>query len=320
MIAIIIPYYKLEFFEATLESLKNQTDKRFKVYIGNDSSPEDPKPLLNKYKDAFDYNYIFFDSNLGGTSLVKQWQRCIALTETEEWIMILGDDDVLSNNVVDLFYKNRGEIENQKINVVRFSTKVINEKDEVVSGKFDHPVLENGQDFLTRKFSKKTRSSLSEYLFKKEVVVQKKFKDLPLAWHSDDLAVLEFSTPNFIYSINEASLFIRVSNLSITGDSSSNDRKNWATFEFFKILFTEYNFLFTRLQKKTFLNKLEIAFLNIPSFQNYKTVINYHFEQISFGSAINFQLRLIKYRIISILKKLKMFKIVYALYAKILNK
>lgn len=320
MIAIIIPYYKLDFFEATLESLKNQTDKRFKVYIGNDSSPEDPKPLLKKYKDAFDYNYNFFDSNLGGTSLIKQWQRCIALTETEEWIMILGDDDVLSNNVVDLFYKNQEEIENQKINVVRFSTKVINEKDEVVSGKFDHPVLENGQDFLTRKFSKKTRSSLSEYLFKKEVVVQKKFKDLPLAWHSDDLAVLEFSTPNFIYSINEASLFIRVSNLSITGDSSSNDRKNWATFEFFKILFTEYNSLFTKLQKKTFLNKLEIAFLNIPSFQNYKTVINYHFEQISFGSAINFQLRLIKYRIVSILKKLKMFKIVYALYAKILNK
>lgn len=320
MIAIIIPYYKLEFFQATLESLKNQTDKRFKVYIGNDSSPEDPKPLLNKYKDAFDYNYNFFDSNLGGISLVKQWQRCIALTETEEWIMILGDDDVLSNNVVDLFYKNQEEIENQKINVVRFSTKVINENDEVVSGKFDHPVLENGQDFLTRKFSKKTRSSLSEYLFKKEVVVQKKFKDLPLAWHSDDLAVLEFSTPNFIYSINEASLFIRVSNLSITGDSSSNDRKNWSTFEFFKILFTEYNSLFTKLQKKTFLNKLEIAFLNIPSFQNYKTVINYHFEQISFGSAINFQLRLIKYRIVSILKKLKMFKIVYALYAKILNK
>lgn len=320
MIAIIIPYYKLEFFQATLESLKNQTDKRFKVYIGNDSSPEDPKPLLNKYKDAFDYNYIFFDSNLGGTSLVKQWQRCIALTETEEWIMILGDDDVLSNNVVDLFYKNQEEIENQKINVVRFSTKVINENDEVVSGKFDHPVLEKGQDFLTRKFSKKTRSSLSEYLFKKEMVVQKKFKDLPLAWHSDDLAVFEFSSPNFIYSINEASLFIRVSNLSITGDSSSNDRKNWATFEFFKILFTEYNSLFTKLQKKIFLNKLEIAFLNIPSFQNYKTVINYHFEQISFGSAINFQLRLIKYRIVSILKKLKMFKIVYALYAKILNK
>ncbi|OCB70586.1 hypothetical protein B0A79_13575 [Flavobacterium piscis] len=320
MIAIIIPYYKLEFFEATLESLKNQTDKRFKVYIGNDSSPEDPKPLLNKFKDTFEYSYHFFDSNLGGTSLVRQWQRCIALIDSEEWIMILGDDDVLSDNVVELFHKNQQEIKNQNSNVVRFSTKVINEKHEVISVKFDHPILENGQDFLTRKFSKKTRSSLSEYLFKKEIVEQKKFKDLPLAWHSDDLAVLEFSTPNFIYSINAASLFIRVSNLSITGDSSSNDRKNGATFEFVEILFTGYNSLFTKLQKKVILDKLEIAFLNIPSFKNYKIVINHHFNQISFGSAINFQLRLIKYRVILILQKLKVFNVVYALYAKILNK
>ncbi|KQO20437.1 hypothetical protein ASF10_17320 [Flavobacterium sp. Leaf82] len=320
MIAIIIPYYKLEFFEATLESLKNQTDKRFKVYIGNDSSPEDPKPLLNKFKDAFEYDYHFFGSNLGGTSLVKQWQRCIALTQTEEWIMILGDDDVLSNNVIELFYKNHEEIKNQNINVVRFSTKVIDEKGEVFSDKFVHPVLENGQDFLARKFSKKTRSSLSEYLFRKKIVEQETFKDLPLAWHSDDLAVLEFSLPNFIYSINDASLFIRVSNLSITGDSSSNNRKNQATFEFVHILFTEHESLFTKPQKKVILNKLEVAFLNIPTFQNYKTVLNYHFRQISLGSAINFQLRLIKYRIILILKKLKIFKIVYALYAKILNK
>ncbi|WP_394775085.1 glycosyltransferase [Flavobacterium sp.] len=320
MIAIVIPYYKLEFFEATLQSLTSQTDKRFKVYIGNDASPENPILLLDKFKDAFEYSYHYFESNLGGTSLVKQWERCIELTDNEEWMMILGDDDVLSNNVVEQFYKNQEEISKQNINVVRFSTKVINEKGEVVSDKFDHPVLEKGQDFLARKFSKKTRSSLSEYLFKKEIVKQKNFRNLPLAWHSDDLAVLEFSAPNFIYSINDAHLLIRVSNLSITGDSSSNDLKNQATFDFVKILFTDYSSVLTRFQSKAILNKLEVAFFNIPSFQNYKTVHNYHFKQIGFVSAINFQLRLIKYRIILILKKLNIFQAVYTVYAKIFNK
>lgn len=38
MLAIVIPYYKYTFFEATLISLKNQTDKRFNVYVGNDAS------------------------------------------------------------------------------------------------------------------------------------------------------------------------------------------------------------------------------------------------------------------------------------------
>jgi hypothetical protein len=40
MLAIVIPYYKIRFFEATLQSVAIQTDKRFKVYIGNDASDE----------------------------------------------------------------------------------------------------------------------------------------------------------------------------------------------------------------------------------------------------------------------------------------
>lgn len=42
MLAKIVPYYKLCFFEETLQSLSNKTDKGFKVYIGDDASPEDP--------------------------------------------------------------------------------------------------------------------------------------------------------------------------------------------------------------------------------------------------------------------------------------
>ena len=46
MLAIIIPFYKLTFFEENLHSLAIQTDKRFKVYIGDDSSPYDCSILL----------------------------------------------------------------------------------------------------------------------------------------------------------------------------------------------------------------------------------------------------------------------------------
>jgi hypothetical protein len=35
MLAIVIPYYKRTFFEETLQSLANQTDKRFQVFIGD---------------------------------------------------------------------------------------------------------------------------------------------------------------------------------------------------------------------------------------------------------------------------------------------
>ncbi len=35
MLAIVIPYYKLTFFEYTLQSLAKQTNQRFKVYVVN---------------------------------------------------------------------------------------------------------------------------------------------------------------------------------------------------------------------------------------------------------------------------------------------
>ena len=85
MLAIVIPFYKLTFFEATLQSLANQTDKRFKIYIGDDASPEDCSVLLEKYKGKLDFLYKRFESNLGGISLVKQWEQC-----SKQWMKCLS--------------------------------------------------------------------------------------------------------------------------------------------------------------------------------------------------------------------------------------
>ncbi len=55
MLAIIVPYYKYSFFESTLQSLAAQTNKNFKVYIGDDCSPENPADLLEKYKSRINF-------------------------------------------------------------------------------------------------------------------------------------------------------------------------------------------------------------------------------------------------------------------------
>jgi hypothetical protein len=57
MLAIVILYYKLTFFDATLQSLASQTNQRFMVYIGDDVSPQYPVLLLEKYKGTFDFVY-----------------------------------------------------------------------------------------------------------------------------------------------------------------------------------------------------------------------------------------------------------------------
>ena len=58
---------------------------------------------------------------------------------------------------------------------------------------------------------------MSEYIFNKEQLEDIGFKDFPLGWYSDVLAVLEFSDFRELYTINEALVYIRISDLSISG-------------------------------------------------------------------------------------------------------
>jgi glycosyltransferase involved in cell wall biosynthesis len=227
MLAIVIPYFKLTFFEETLQSLASQTDQRFKVYIGDDASPENPNDLLEKYKGKFVFDYHRFEDNLGGTSLTQQWDRCIALSADEEWIMILGDDDMLGENVVEQFYDNYFIFEGIS-NVVRFATKVRIENENQETKIFFHPELESISDFLYRRINEETRSSMSEYIFSKEVYQRYGFIDYPLAWHSDDRAWIDFTENKPIFSINSACLIIGVSGLSVSGSLENVCLKNKA--------------------------------------------------------------------------------------------
>ena len=225
MLAIVIPYYKIIFFEDTLNSLAKQTDKRFKVYIGDDASPESPVELLSKFNGQFKFTYYHFDENLGKKSLVQQWERCINLIDDEKWILILGDDDFLEDTSIESWYKNYEEF-NGNSNVIRFATKSVNMESNKISDLVTHPLWEKATDSYYRRFKGLTRSTMSEYIFLREKFNQHKFFDSPLAWHSDDAAWLSFADDKPIYTINESNLFIRYSSFSISGNKLDQNLKN----------------------------------------------------------------------------------------------
>lgn len=235
MIAIVIPFYKLSFFEETLQSLADQTDQRFKVYIGDDASPESPTDLLAQYQGKFDFVYHRFESNLGGISLTQQWERCIALSDEEEWLMILGDDDYLGENVVEEFYLQLLVFQS-KTNVVRFASRTIVQEENYKARICYHPVWETATDAYLRKFKFLTRSSLSEYVFSRKSYEKYGFYDYPLAWNSDDRAWLDFSEDKPIYSINEAIVCSRLSAINITGKKDNLELKNASLVQFYQFL------------------------------------------------------------------------------------
>lgn len=293
MLAIVIPYYKITYFQETLQSLANQTDKRFKVYIGDDASPDDPRLLIDKYKNTFDFYYTKFDTNIGGTALTKQWERCIALTDDEEWIMILGDDDVLETNVVEEFYANQEQF-NLVSNVVRYATVVLNELDNSKSEIFKHPEFETGSEFVIRKLSGNTRSSLSEYFFKKDVYLRYGFTQFPSAFYSDDKAWFDFAEDKKIYSLNNSTVFIRISSESISGSTIISIAKK-AEFEFLNYLFysklssfisEDIIFILNKFENVLYFNKiykLNMWFeLYIKYLQNFKAKQIFRFHKRMF--------------------------------------
>lgn len=258
MLAIIIPYYKLTFFETTLQSLVNQADKRFKVYICDDASPEDPTEILANYEGQLDFVYHRFGENLGRTSLTQQWERCIALSENEEWIMILGDDDFLGDNIVEEFYTNLDEINHLEINIIKFSTQLVNCVTGQISKLYQNPKLEKAGSFYYRKFLEQTRSSLSEYIFKRTVYLKYGFKNYPLGWYADDYAWIEFSEQNYIYSINKGVMKIGVSEKSISGNNLNFHDKNRAELLFFKDLVKNKLQLFEKKERLELLYHTEV--------------------------------------------------------------
>ena len=253
MLAIVIPYYKHTFFKATLQSLANQTDKRFKVYIGDDASPKNPSDLLSKYKEQFDSVYKRFESNLGGISLIKQWDRCIAMTKDEEWIMILGDDDSMSDTCIEDFYSNLDEIEANGYNLLRFASKVDDVVNNKLSGIFTHPKLEKSTDFFFRRLSNETRSSLSEYVFKKSSYDTFGFHNYNLAWYADDRAWFEFSDFGYVFSINSSFLNIGLSDENISRKDFKNEEKQAVALRFYQYLIEEHLAKFDRKQRKRLL-------------------------------------------------------------------
>lgn len=287
MVAIIIPYFKLTFFEATLQSLANQTDKRFKVYIGNDDSPEDPTLLLQNFKEKFDFEYTKFETNLGRISLTKQWERCIELCGNEQWIMILGDDDVLSDSVVENWYKNKAEF-NSKTNIVRFASILVDENSNSTSSKYCHPKWEIATDSFYRKFLGDSRSSLSEHIFLKEAYERNGFYNYQLAWNSDDRAWLEFSEDKPIYTINESIVYIRISKINISGKSDNYLIKNKSLLEFYKFLISKKLSHYSPQQRTNILRNYGIKI------KKYREISFFEYAYIIFYSIKYFNLEILK--------------------------
>lgn len=240
-----------------MESLKNQTCKNFSLYIGDDASPDSPLSLLSEYKDVLPYHYVLFEENWGMSQLVAQWERCIALSSQEPWLMILGDDDVVDAHLVENFYKHLAEIEKNNLQVIRFASCNIDVNSKQISKTFFNPPLENTKDSFIRTVKGEGRSTLSEYIFSRKSYLNHRFKDFPVGFGSDNVAWLEFSEFGNLYSINDSIVSIRISpeHLSSTSNKDIRYLRRKGVYVFMKYIIQNYASHFSVDEKELILRR-----------------------------------------------------------------
>lgn len=246
-LAIIIPYYKIDFFEDTLKSIANQTDKRFALYIGNDASPNDPLPLIQKYFNEKQYQYFNYIKNIGGENLTSQWERVLE-NVTEDWFQILGDDDMIAENFVEEFYKELQEINNLDISVVRYSQVWVDELNKPISKSTYFPQVNTTKDIWRSKYFDYIPSSLSEHIFRKDIYNIYHFYKFPLAWYSDDVAILQFSRDKGIYFIQNSLALIRISNSNISGKKDNESQKMEAKYLYDEFILNNFYHYFSHTE------------------------------------------------------------------------
>lgn len=192
-VAIIIPAYKQRFLNETLASIAKQTCNDFKVYIGDDASPEDLHPIVSVYEGKMDLLYHRFEENMGRTDLVGHWERCMALSD-EPLIWLFSDDDMMPADGVARIVEAAQKHGTEKV-MFRFPLEVT---DEAGRTKFKNPPFESevisGYDLLLQKMSCKISSAAVEYVFSRDVWQKSGgFIKFPLAWCSDDATWAQFA-------------------------------------------------------------------------------------------------------------------------------
>ena len=231
LLAIIVPAYKSAFLREALESILRQTDGRFRVYVGDDASPELVGNIVRGFGLGADkLVYHRFAENLGGTSLVRQWERCIRLS-TEPWVWLFSDDDVMDPGCVAAFYRELGG-DDDLFDLCRFNTNLLDGEGLLPKKNPPHPANETGSDFLLVRLRDERTSFAQELIFSRKAWERVGgIPDFPLAWASDDAFIAKMGVRRPIRGIAGPRVNWRVSEQNITRikTARTNDLKMQAS-------------------------------------------------------------------------------------------
>ena len=221
--SFVLPAYKSEYLQVAIDSILQQTYIDFELIIVDDASPYHLESIVNQYND----NRIVFhrnENNIGGKNLVSNWNKCIKYAKGE-YVILASDDDIYSPfflQQVDERIKDYPDVDIIRSRVNRIdSDGIITDIEQIYK-----PFMPFSEFVFY--WSKGIINCIANYAFKRTALLDAGgFVDMPCAWYSDDITILNMSV-NGIATTDDALFYFRTSDKSISWTFNKETiRKKW---------------------------------------------------------------------------------------------
>ena len=221
LVSIGIPAYKATYLKEAIDSVLNQTYTKFELIIVNDKSPENIEEIISTYNDKR-IRYYKNEDNLGKTSIVLNWNKCLSYANGDFFVLLCDDDIMLPNFIATML----GLVKSHpQCNVFKTRTLLIDSKTNTNIGKSPlFPKYETFADFLSNTIIGKRKHTISEFFYRTQHIQQLGgYQIYPAGYYADDASILLFCNNNGIASTEESLIVYRKSENNIEQIQSAAD-------------------------------------------------------------------------------------------------
>lgn len=228
LISFLLPAYKSQWIAQSLESILGQTYTNIELVIVNDSSPEDIKAIVGGYSDSR-IRYYENAENIGGKSLVKQWEKCISYARGE-YLVLAGDDDVYHPRFAEACMDLVGKY--PFVDIVRARVEQIDEKGEVIGIDHSFPELISQLEYAYNYRCGDAFICIGNFLFRTSVLRRVGIIDFPNALGSDISTSIDLAK-NGMANSREMLFSFRQSTQNLSGSVSDPELRLSALRQFY---------------------------------------------------------------------------------------
>jgi glycosyltransferase involved in cell wall biosynthesis len=213
MISVAIPAFKARFLADAIESVLCQTYSDFELIIVNDASPDDVRGIVDQFKDDR-IRYFENQVNLGRTSVVTNWNKCLSLSAGELFVLFSDDDvyeSVFLQEMVSLTLRYPG------VKLFHCGVRIINEQGKTLKCISVCPEFESGISFIWHRLMNYREYFAPDFMCRTTALKEMGgFADLPQAWGTDDVTWSRLASKSGIAYTSRVLLNWRKSELNIS--------------------------------------------------------------------------------------------------------